>query len=190
MILQDDRLCVQKLLVTWDATEGSPAGSRLDSHLLGEKARECDKCLEYLNACRTLMHVQYDNEGNLDKDLNQRSATFTAHRHVHEFSLQQHFVFLKRLEAITAEVSYLYQQKIIKEKIADPAVIQRKKDYPLELQKAIEKQKYDARPIKERKALDARGKAIAELMKATGIPETIATTMIDEQLKKQGKVTA
>jgi hypothetical protein len=170
----------------------------LPPHEIGMKARECDMCLEYLNACRTLIGFSFvhDPESTpgepryiLDKDHNQKSGVARCGPFVHEMNLQEHFVFLKRLEAITAEVSFLYTQKIIKERVSDPDIIKRKKD-PAAFKAAVEAQKMAQRPVKERRQLDAREKAIEGLMKATGLPESVATQMVDEQLKKQGKVTA
>ncbi len=96
---------------------------------------------------------------------------------------------MKRMEMLTAETSYLYNQKLIKEKVTDPDIIKRKRD-PVEFKKAIDASKLSQRPEKEKKQLDARGKAIAALMTATKLDEDICAQMVDEQFKKQGKVTA
>ena len=96
---------------------------------------------------------------------------------------------MKRMEMLTAETSYLFNQKVIKDKITDPDIIKRKSD-PVEFKKAIEDSKMSQRPEKEKRQLDARGKAIAALMLATRLDEDTCAQMVDEQFKKQGKVTA
>ena len=164
-------------------------GVQTEPHELGTRPRDCDTCLEYNNACRTLVQCMYDHEGNLDKDMNIKSGTFRANHFVHEMGLQEHFVFLKRLEGITAETSYLYSQKIIRERVNDPEVLKRKKD-PQEFKKALAEQKLAQRPEKERKHLDARGKAIEAMMRVAMMSEEQATAAVDEQFRKQGKVVA
>lgn len=158
-----------------------------EAHEVGTLARSCDACLEYLNACRTLLQVRYDHEGHLATDI-QKGVMQHVGPYVHEYDLQQLYVFMKRMEMLTAETSYLYNQKLIKERVSDPDVIKRKKD-PVEFKKAIDDQKMANRPEKERKQLSAREKAIAALV-AVGLPLEMATASVDEQFKKQGKVTA
>ncbi len=159
-----------------------------EPHEVGTLSRSCDACLEYVNACRTLVTIRYDHEGKLDKDI-QKGVIGHVSRHVSDYNLQELFVFMKRMEMLTAETSYLYNQKLIKEKVTDPDIIKRKRD-PVEFKKAIDASKLSQRPEKEKKQLDARGKAIAALMTATKLDEDICAQMVDEQFKKQGKVTA
>ena len=159
-------------------------------HELGTLCRECDACLEYLNACRTLIEIRYDFEGKLDKELNVKGGIARANgfTYAHEYNLQEMFVFMKRLEAITAEFSYLYSQKVIKERVPDPDVLRRKKD-PQEFQKALAEQKLANRPAKERKHLSERDKAIAALT-GVGLSLEDATASVDAKFKEQGKVTS
>ena len=159
-----------------------------EPHEVGTLSRSCDACLEYLNACRTLVTIRYDHEGKLDKDI-QKGVIGHAHRFVSDYTLHELFIFMKRMEMLTAETSYLFNQKVIKEKVTDPDIIKRKRD-PVEFKKAIEDSKMSQRPEKEKRQLDARGKAIAALMLATRLDEDTCAQMVDEQFKKQGKVTA
>lgn len=166
----------------------------IEAHKRGSAAATCEKCLEYLNACRTLVEIGYVWNAEvqdyiLEKEHNQKSGTFAANHFVHEMNLQEHFVFLKRLEAITAEVSYLYSQKIIKERVTDPDVVRRKSS-PAEFKKAVAESRMANRPAKEKRQLSEREKAIEGLMKGTGLDEKMATLLVDEQFKKQGKVVA
>lgn len=168
-------------------TMDCPASGQ-DKHDIGSRARECDKCLEYLNALRLFHRVHYEPDGSLDKELNQRMAADRVHKFVHEMSLQEHFMYMKRFEAATAEVAFLYHQKIVKERIADPAGLERKSSNQ-EFQKAVELQKLAQRPKKERVQLDSRDKAIRALM-AVGVSEKDARESVDKPLREQGKVVA
>jgi hypothetical protein len=156
-------------------------------HEIGTLARSCDACLEYLNACRTLVTIRYDHEGKLDSDM-QKGVIGHVPRFVHEYSLLELFTFMKRMEMLSAETSYLYNMKLIRDKVTDPDIIKRKRD-PQEFQKAIQESKMAQRPEKEKKQLSAREKAIDALVKV-GLPLEMATASVDEQFKKQGKVTA
>lgn len=163
-------------------------GVQTEPHELGARPRDCDTCLEYNNACRTLVQCMYDHEGNLDKDMNMKSGAFRVNHFVHNMPLEEHFVFLKRLEMIVSETHYLYDQKRIKERIPNEGALKSKNTQ--EFKKALAEQKLAQRPVKERKHLDDRGKAIEAMMRIAMVTEEEATDAVDKQFRKQGKVVA
>ena len=160
-------------------------------HETGDKPLECQDCLDYLNRCRTMLEPHKMHDGTWDKEITMAAtsaATFRFFEHIHEITLQEMYIYVKMTEALAAQVHFMYDKKLIKEKVSDPDILKGVKD-PEEFKRSVAKQRLEQRPKKERKHLDDREKAIKALTEL-GIPLASAVTSVDEKFKAQGKVVA
>lgn len=148
----------------------------------GTNAKECDKCLDYLNYAR--MMISFGKEQDVSSI--QAGAVVTLHHYldVAKMDISQIYKFQKRLEALHAEVAAIYTSLKIKARIPNAEKAEKAKDF----KKATDQQKLDNAPKADKKRLDARDKAIKALTDI-GLSYEVAAASVDKRLKEQGKVT-
>lgn len=154
--------------------------------LAGSNVVECETCLRYNNSCRLLIQ-------NFTTDSEQGAQDrVEKHLSVHEMSLEQTMIFVRHLRALAAGATVVYQNKLIKTRIADPASLNKRlnqtKVKTEEFAAAVKEQRDAQRPKKEKRILSDREKAIekvAEIFQRTGIAETVAYTMAATEVDKR-----
>jgi hypothetical protein len=156
-------------------------------HEVGTKPADCYGCTTYLNTARLIHKVRRNGDNSIDREAHEKWVGDQAPKFVHEMPLDELFVYLKGFEAFTSYVSFLYSQRLIKERVADPSKLKDKTGK--EFAKAVAEMKHAARPKKELKHLSDFDKTIQVLVSA-GIPEAIAKSEVEKQFKAQGKVTS
>jgi hypothetical protein len=150
-------------------------------HEQGYKPMECHECIRHLNF--VLLMVKPLPDMGIAK--NQEAATGRTLKYVHEMTLQEIFIYQKMVEAIAAQCSLIYNQRLIKDKIPDPKELERKSE---DWKRAEKEMKDRNRPAKEKKQLSDRDKAVAALV-SVGVSQSDAESSVDERFKKMGKLT-
>lgn len=155
---------------------------------LGSNPLECSECLKYINWVRLIADpfpVQ------LDANTIQRETVGRVNKFqdIYQLDMDQLFLWGKKMEAIAAACSMLYQAKVIKERTPD---IDR-----AEMTKAIEKsnriQKLENLPKKEKKILSERDKAVAAIFNIykkimnEEIAQTKAEAEVDARMAEVGR---
>lgn len=172
-------------------------GKLSESHELGTQPLECGYCLQYLNDCKNLIEVRPDYQGVFDKDMNQAAAA-TAMFHfaeqyldVAKMDLQQLFVWVKRMEGLTFQCSFMYYQATKKQGVNDPDVLKRKKG-PTEFQAEVKRQQDNNRPSGEKKKMAKAEsdfeRAVNKIVEKVGLAREIAEDMVRNEFKKAGKM--
>lgn len=151
----------------------------------GSNPRECDSCLEFLNASRMGL-LGHTVQGA------QAHGVLWANKfqEVHKLSLTDLFIFQKQLETITAEILVIYHTEQVKKRIPDPkkieqAVLSRpesweSQDSKLKSEKIIRDAINSNRTKKERVVLSQRDKAIAGMVKI-GMSREEAEAIVDKK---------
>ena len=155
---------------------------QIDSHQKGEQALQCQDCIDYLNNVRlmnTPMHVGADIE------VNKRAAMARVVKHVHEMNLQETFIYMKMLEGMAAQVSLIYNQHLVKSKIADPEELKRRH---AEWAQAEKEQRLKNAPVVVKKQLTDWEKAVRDLMHVN-VTRADAEAIVNERYAKQNKAT-
>jgi hypothetical protein len=155
---------------------------QIDQHDKGTQCIQCQDCIDYLNNVRlmnTPLHVGPDIE------VNQRASMARLTKHVHEMNLQELFIYMKMLEGMAAQCSLIYNQHLVKSKIANPKEMEKRQ---LEWKEAEREQRLKNAPPIVKKQLTARDKAIKSLMDI-GLSRSDAESSVDSKLTAQGKAT-
>lgn len=160
--------------------------------LFGTATVTCVKCQAYNNACRLLLTPAFA-EGKVDIPREQQLGfEHAAHfMRVSDFTLEQMFVYMKKIEAIAAGFSLAYNEQLVKKRIADPKKLARDAE---EFTEAVKTQRIEQLPKKERKMLDDRQKAINAIFDiyVTLMPEKEAlekaTAEVEKRMSKEGRL--
>lgn len=159
---------------------------------IGSNLLECERCLDYVNwTCLMVTPVGTETDiSHNQAHAGDNTLKFIQNKFVDELDLQNHYIFMKRLEAMAAAASIAYNARKIKAQIPNPSKIEKSKEW----NEAIRKQREEQRPQKERKILSQRDKAIESLvgvMVKTGMPEEtarqLATTQVDKSMSEVGR---
>lgn len=153
-------------------------GAKLFVHTIGTMSVQCEDCLEYTNMCMTILLP----DTSQSREANQQAVFQNSPYLVKDLTLEEHYLFMRRLESLAANVGVLYQQRIHKERVPDIKRAEASIDYAA----SIKKQKDSQRPKKEQKLLSDRDKAIGALTKLGLDPEVAAKT-VDKQMSKEGR---
>lgn len=156
------------------------------SKLYGTNPIECDECLQYVNWSRLIVTpVGTDKDGNIGHALENTTKYIDRfYPPPYSASLQDLFLFLKRMEAITAGASLAYSRRKVQERIPNPKDLESSEG---EWNEAIKKQKDAQRPKKERVLLSDRDKGIKHLMTNLKMSLEMASKIVDEQMSKEGR---
>lgn len=153
--------------------------------LFGTATVTCEKCQAYNNACRLLVTPAFV-EGKVDI-VHEKQLGFEHAAHfmrVSDFTLEQMFVFMKKMEAVCAGFNLAYSQANVKKHTPDPKKLARDAE---EFTEAVKAQRIEQLPKKERKMLDDRQKAVATLV-AIGLTEENATLEVEKRMSKEGRL--
>lgn len=155
-------------------------------HHLGTQTIECEDCAKWNNWCRLILTpTPLGNTPTKEKiEHNQRSAFewVSKSKHVADMSLDELFIWMKKVEAIAAGASLAYNNRLIKNRVARPDDAER----AIEFKDAVKKQKDENRPKKERVLLSDREKAIKALIDI-GMDAVIAAKSVDERMASVGR---
>lgn len=153
--------------------------------LFGTATVTCVKCQAYNNACRLLLTPAFT-EGKVDIPREQQLGFEHASHfmRVSDFTLEQMFVYMKKIEAIAAGFSLAYNEQLVKKRIADPKKLAKDAE---EFTEAVREQRVAQLPKKERKMLDDRQKAVAALV-AIGLSEKQASEEVEKRMSKEGRL--
>lgn len=157
------------------SADGAP---RIEDHPIGSSPVECADCLKYVNACMTILRP-YSGQS---AEFNQMVVFQNANYLIKDLTLEEHYLYVRRAEALAAAVGLLYQQRLSKQQIPDPKQAQSSAEFT----EIIRKQRDATRPKKERKLLDDREKGILALTKL-GLARGAAEKMVDAQMSKEGR---
>jgi hypothetical protein len=153
----------------------------IEKHSKGSQANQCLDCIDYLNWVRLMIMPRQ----NIGIEANQQVAINYVDKFAHELDLQGMFLLMKKAEAIAAAASVIYNERIVKAKIADPKELERKAD---DWKRAEKEMRDKNRPTKERKMLSDFEKAVKQLTDVH-VSEEAAIEIVKERFAKQGKVT-
>lgn len=153
----------------------------IDTHDKGSQAIQCQDCIDHLNWIR-LMVKPLDN---MTIQQNQQAAMGRTLKFVGDMTLQELFIYQKMLEGMAAQCSLIYNQRLVKDKIADPLELKRQQE---DWKAAERKQRLANAPTPVKKQLTARDKAIVSLMNV-GLSRADAEKSVDSKFEEQGKAT-
>lgn len=151
------------------------------THVYGTRTTDCEQCRVYNNWSRimltpTTMDVQHE--------YNTSFENVPKFIEISKLSLDDIFIFMKKITAIAAGFTLAWDNANIKKRTPNPKALEAQSE---EFEQAVKVQRIAQLPPKERKMLSDKEKAIKALMDI-GIDKATATANVEERMAKAGRL--
>jgi hypothetical protein len=153
----------------------------IGQHDKGYKPMECQECIRHLNFVLLMVKPLPD----MGVAKNQEASIGRTLKYVNDMTLQEIFIYQKMVEAIAAQASLIYNQRLVRDKIVDPKELEKRSEDWQQAQKEMQVRNL---PKVSKKHLTDYEKAVQALMHI-GLSRIDAESSVKERFDAQNKMT-